>query len=123
MAPSARQFSTSIVKSREGSIHGFGALRRSVAKLRRIELADDVATLSKPHSPHSCTSKEDCHLDAEKATRQFSERGRKMYKLRDAGFEWREIAAILNTTDAAVRAEFSRELKRARLKVKNNSKS
>lgn len=99
------------------------ALRRTVAKLRRIELADDVNALSQTHSPHSCTSKEDCRLDAEKATRQFSERGRKMYKLRDAGFEWKEIAATLNTTDAAARAEFSRELKRARLKVKNKSKS
>jgi hypothetical protein len=95
------------------------ALRRTVVKLRRIELADDVATLSKTHSPHSCTSKEDCHLDAEKATRQLSERGRKMYKLRDAGFEWKEIATILNMTDAAARAEFSRELKRARIKMKN----
>jgi hypothetical protein len=99
------------------------ALRRTVAKLRRIELADDVNALSQTHSPHSCTSKEDCRLDAEKATRQFSERGRKMYKLPDAGFEWKEIAATLNTTDAAARAEFSRELKRARLKVKNKSKS
>jgi len=35
----------------------------------------------------------------------------------------KEIAATLNTTDAAARAEFSRELKRARLKVKNKSKS
>jgi hypothetical protein len=94
-------------------------LRRHLAKLRRIELATDVNALSETRPPQSCTSKEDCHLDAEKATRQFSERGRKMYQLRDAGFEWKEIAAILNTTDAAARAEFSRELKRARIKMKN----
>ncbi len=95
------------------------ALRRHVAKLRRIELADDMNALSDTRSPQSCTSKEDCHLDAEKAARQLSARGRQMYGLRHAGFEWREIAQMLNTTDAAARAEFSRELKRARLKIKN----
>lgn len=94
-------------------------LRRHLAKLRRIELATDMNALSETRSPQSCTSKEDCHLDAEKATRQLSERGRKMYELRDAGFEWKEIAAILHMTDAAARAEFSRELKRARIKMKN----
>jgi hypothetical protein len=67
----------------------------------------------------SCTAEEDCRLDAEKAARQLSERGRQMYELRHAGFEWREVAQKLNTTDAAARAEFSRELKRARMKIRN----
>jgi FixJ family two-component response regulator len=57
-------------------------------------------------------------LDAEKAARQLSARGRQMYKLSHAGFEWREIAQKLSTTDAAARAEFSRELKRAKLKLR-----
>ena len=101
----------------------YRALRRHVAKLRRIELADDMNAIADTRSPQSCTSKQDCHLDAEKATRQLSERGRKMYELRHAGFEWKEIAAILNTTDAAVRAEFSRELKRARSKLNKKYQS
>lgn len=46
-----------------------------------------------------------------------------MYTLRYAGFEWREIAQKLSTTDAAAGAEFSRELKRARLKMKNEGAS
>jgi transcriptional regulator len=46
-----------------------------------------------------------------------------MYELRRAGFEWREIAQTLKTTDAAARAEFSRDLKRARLRMKNKSLS
>lgn len=93
------------------------ALRRHIAKLRRIELAHDLSDLSEPRPKRSCTSEEDCRLDAEKAARQLSERGRQMYELRHAGFEWREIAAKLHSTDAAARAEFSRELKRARLKL------
>jgi hypothetical protein len=93
------------------------ALRRHVAKLRRIELAPDLSEASERPPSRSCTTEEDCRLDAEKAARQLSERGRQMYELRHAGFEWREIAQRLSTTDAAARAEFSRELKRARLKL------
>jgi transcriptional regulator len=46
-----------------------------------------------------------------------------MYELRNAGFEWKEIAEMLNTTDAAARAEFSRELKRAKHKLKRERAS
>ena len=95
------------------------ALRRHIAKLRRIELAHDLSDVSEPGPSRSCTSEEDCRLDAEKAARQLSARGRQMYELRHEGFEWKEIAEILNTTDAAARAEFSRELKRARRKMMN----
>jgi hypothetical protein len=94
------------------------ALRRHVVKLRRIELAPDLNEALKRPPTRSCTTEEDCRLDAEKAARQLSARGRQMYELRHAGFEWREIAQKLSTTDAAARAEFSRELKRARLKLK-----
>jgi DNA-directed RNA polymerase specialized sigma24 family protein len=94
------------------------ALRRHVVKLRRVELAPDLSEASERPSTRSCTTEEDCRLDAEKAARQLSARGRQMYELRHAGFEWREIAQKLSTTDAAARAEFSRELKRARLKLK-----
>jgi DNA-directed RNA polymerase specialized sigma24 family protein len=95
------------------------ALRRHVVRLRRIELAPDLSEASERPPTRSCTTKEDCRLDAEKAALHLSERGRQMYELRHEGFEWKEIAQILNTTDAAARAEFSRELKRARRKMMN----
>ncbi|MCU1315241.1 MAG: hypothetical protein JWN63_563 [Candidatus Acidoferrum typicum] len=97
------------------------ALSRHVAKLRRIELAPDLSQASERPPTRSCTTEEDCRLDAEKAVRQLSKRGRQMYELRHEGYEWRAIAQILKTTDAAARAEFSRELKRAKLKMKNKS--
>ncbi len=98
-------------------------LRRHAAKLRRIQLADDINEISTAPPARTCTSKEDCRLDAEKAARQLGERGRRMYELRNAGFEWKEIAQILNTTNAAARAEYSRELKRARSNVKGKCSS
>jgi DNA-directed RNA polymerase specialized sigma24 family protein len=94
------------------------ALRRHVVKLRRIELAPDLSEASERPPTRSCTTEEDCRLDAEKASRHLSARGRQMYELRHAGFEWREIAQKLSITDAAARAEFSRELKRAKLKLR-----
>jgi len=97
------------------------ALRRHVVKLRRIELAPDLSEASERSPTRTCTTEEDCRLDAEKAARQLSARGRQMYELRHAGFEWREVAEKLSTTDAAARAEFSRELKRARLKLAKKS--
>jgi hypothetical protein len=99
------------------------ALRRHAAKLRRLELADDISALAKPGPTRNCTKEEDCRMDAEKAARQLTQRGRRMYELRSAGFEWKEIAKLLTTTDAAARAEFSRDLKRARLRMKNKSLS
>jgi DNA-directed RNA polymerase specialized sigma24 family protein len=99
------------------------ALRRHVVRLRRIELAPDLSEASERPPTRSCTTEEDCRLDAEKAARQLSARGRQMYELRHAGFEWREIAQKLNITDAAARAEFSRELKRARLNLKKKYQS
>jgi hypothetical protein len=89
------------------------------SKVRRIELAHDLSEVSEPHPSRSCTTKENCRSDAEKGAQQLNERGRQMYALRHAGFEWREIAQMLKTSDVAARAEFSRELKRARLKAKN----
>jgi hypothetical protein len=101
----------------------YRSLRRHVAKLKRIELAADIGALSESGPARNCTKEEDCRMDAEKAARQLSQRGRQMYELRKEGFEWREIAEKLNITDAAARAEFSRELKRARLRMKNKSLS
>jgi DNA-directed RNA polymerase specialized sigma24 family protein len=95
------------------------ALRRHVVKLRRIELAPDLSEASERPPTRSCTTEEDCRLDAEKALRQLSKRGRQMYELRHEGYEWREIAQILKTTNAAARAEFSRELRLAKLKMTN----
>ena len=92
-------------------------LRRHAFKLRRIELAGNINEISTLSPSRSRVSQEDCRLDAEKAARQLSERGRAMYELRSSGFEWKEIAQILNTTDAAARAEYSRELKRVRANV------
>lgn len=92
------------------------SLRRYAAKLHRIELVGNLAEFAEPVPASNCgPTKEDCRLDAEKAARRLSPRGRTMLELRKVGFEWKEIAAVLKTTDCAARAEFSREVRKARM--------
>jgi len=97
------------------------ALRRQVSKHRRIELVSDIPDNSKACRHQNYANKEDCRLDAEKALRRLHERAQKMFKLRNAGYEWKEIGRMLGMSDDAARAEFSRELKRAKLTVQNQS--
>lgn len=99
------------------------ALRRYGARHQRVELVQNAEELSAPDAGKHCTSKADCGLDAKKAASHLSPRGRKMYEGRRSGFEWKEIAQMLGTTAGAARAEYSRELKRARLKLRNQQKS
>lgn len=90
-------------------------LRRYAAKMKRVELLGDVSKLIDPASHDaSAPSKMDCRIDAEKVSRKLSPRSRVMLHLRTVGFDWKEIAAALKTTDCAARAEFSREIRRLR---------
>ena len=86
-------------------------------KLRRIELVGDISEFSEPLPGRSGVTREDYRLDAEKAAARFlSQRGRMMLELRRVGFEWKEIAGMLKTTDTTAAADFSREVRKARLK-------
>jgi len=58
-------------------------------------------------------------LDAERILRKLSDRARQMFEFRKRGYGWEEVAAILNTSDGAARAEYSRELKRLKMKLAN----
>lgn len=97
------------------------ALRRAARKLRRIHFVGDLMDLDRLPSSKSSSIEHDWHHDARKAANLLGTRARKMHELRKAGFEWKEVAALLNTTDAAARAEFSRALKQLRAKLASTS--
>jgi hypothetical protein len=82
-----------------------------------------MSELSERLPAQSCASKVDCRLDAENAARYLSKRGRTMLELRSVGFDWKEIGEIFKMTDCAARAEFSRQLKRAKQKVQSAKSS
>ena len=93
-------------------------LRRSAVRLRRMLLADDRA-LDAISAARSSPIDQDRRLDAEKARNHLSQRTRKMHDLRKAGYDWKEIATKFGTSEEAARAEFSRELQKARKKMRN----
>ena len=97
----------------------YRGLRRHLYKRRRIELIPDVSQIAAPGVNSLCVTKQDCRLDAEKALRQLSDRARQMYDLRNEGYDWEEIARLFKISPTAARAEFSRELKRAREMLAN----
>ncbi len=55
-------------------------------------------------------------LDLEKLSHDLSHKTRAMLSLRTRGFDWKEIAEVLQMTDIAARTAFWREVRRARLK-------
>ena len=89
-------------------------LRRYVSRVRRLELRAEFPSVC---DNRSSVDSEDCRLDAEKIISQLSERAREMFELRKQGYDWGEIARRLNTTYDAARTEFSREIRRMRIKL------
>jgi hypothetical protein len=88
------------------------SLRRHAGQLRRLELADNESHLQVPVWHQQCASKEDCRIDAENTVRRLNQRTQDMYQLRRAGYDWNEIALVFASSPAAMRAEFSREIRR-----------
>ena len=92
------------------------ALRRHAMKLSRLKLVGSMSDLADSRFAYNCASQQDCRLDAEKAGLQLSNKTRTMLELRIAGFGWKEIARMLDMTDSAAQAEFSRAIRKVRLK-------
>jgi len=90
------------------------ALRRYRAKSARLEPCGDSVDFSDLMIEASWLSQSDARLDLEKIVRQLSSRSAEVLMLRAAGYEWKEIASIFQTTVAAVRNSFWREIERVR---------
>jgi DNA-directed RNA polymerase specialized sigma24 family protein len=90
------------------------ALRRYRTKLGRLEPRGDSSDFSDLVIETSWLSQSDARLDLEKIIRQLSSRSAEVLMLRAAGYEWNEIARIFQTTAAAVRNGFWREIGRVR---------
>jgi len=97
------------------------SLRRHARKLNRLELVGGSTELSERRIAPDWTALVQLRLDLEKLTRSLNDKSRTMLDLRRSGFDWKEIADVLQMTDAAARAAFWREVKRARLKAARTS--
>lgn len=92
------------------------ALRRNALKLNRLQFVGGSAELSERRIVADWAALVDLRLDLEKLGRDLTHKSRIMLGLRSSGFDWKEIAEVLQMTDTAARAAFWREIKRSRSK-------
>ena len=92
------------------------ALRRYAMRLKRLQLVGGSAELSQLRTAGNWSALVELWLELERLSRNVSDQTRAMVGLRLRGFDWKEIAGVLQITDTAARTAFWREVRRARLK-------
>ena len=92
------------------------ALRRYALRLKRLQLVGGSAELSQLRTAGDWPALVELWLEMERLSRNVSDQTRAMVGLRLRGFDWKEIAGVLQITDTAARTSFWREVRRARLK-------
>jgi len=92
------------------------ALRRYALRLKRLQLVGGSAELSQLRTARNWSALVELWLELERLSRNVSDQTRAMVGLRLRGFDWKEIAGVLQITDTAARTAFWREVRRARLK-------
>jgi hypothetical protein len=91
-------------------------LERRRAALSRLEPIGGIGELSDRVSDDWSTQI-DSRLDAEKIVRLLSEQSRTILALRSAGYEWADIAKLMNSPLATVKRSFWREIRQIREKL------
>jgi DNA-directed RNA polymerase specialized sigma24 family protein len=86
-------------------------LHRQAQKLKRLELIGSNLELSDLAADRTWSRQIDARVDSERIIRLLSEKCRTILTLRDAGYEWQEIATVLKTTVSAVKKSFFREIR------------
>lgn len=100
----------------------WSVLQRQARQLRRIELIGDSSELSDIATDNTWSDQIDNRLDFEKLIGLLSERARSVLALRVAGYEWAEIATLLETTPGAIKKSFLRELGEVQRKFRSSPK-
>lgn len=93
------------------------ALRRRLAKLRRLESLGGVTELSNRAVDRTWMRQIHAHLELEQVVRSLSERSRSILALRYAGYTWKEVALMFNVSVPALRSVFWRDVGRVRIQL------
>jgi len=88
------------------------ALRRYRAKSARLELLGASTDFSDLAIANDWLARANARLDLEKFVRRLGGRHAEVLMLRAAGYEWREIAEMYQTTVGAIRSSFWREIEK-----------
>jgi DNA-directed RNA polymerase specialized sigma24 family protein len=98
------------------------ALRRLVAKSRRIQLAGGAVEMSSLAVDHGWIRQVNAQLELENIVRKLSERNGTVLALRCAGYNWEEVAQKFGTSVTRIRNGFWREVREVRRKLKVDEK-
>ena len=95
------------------------ALRRRVAKFRRLETVGGSEQLATRAVDRTWTRQVQAHLELEQIVRMLCERSRTILALRYAGYTWKESAQLLGASVPALRSAFWRDVGRMKRELKN----
>lgn len=91
-----------------------GALQRRAAKLNRVESVGGTNELSNHAIDQVWSRQVDARIELDHIVRKLSEKNSTILALRYAGYDWKEIAHLLETSVAKARNSFWREIKKVR---------
>ena len=94
-------------------------LNRHAQKLKRLQLVGSSAELSHLATEQDWSAQVDARIDYERIVRLLSDKCRMVLALRDAGYDWQEIAELLGTTATAIRKSFFREIQQLQKRLQN----
>jgi hypothetical protein len=92
-------------------------LERRRAKLDRLEPIGDIGNLPERVLDGTWSSQIDSRLDRDKIVRLLSDRSRTILALRNAGYDWSEIARLLKGSATKIKGDFWREVQQLRRKI------
>src|SRR5436305_4393277 len=94
----------------------WAVLQRHVKQLRRLEFVGDNSQLSDLATDATWSSQIENRIDFERIIGLLTDRGRRVLALRDAGYDWKEVATLLGITPGAVKKSFLREIRELQCK-------
>jgi DNA-directed RNA polymerase specialized sigma24 family protein len=97
-------------------------LHRQAQKLKRLELVGSNLELSDLAADRTWSRQIDARVDFQRVILLLSEKCRTILTLRDAGYDWKEIANLLGTTVSAVKKLFFREIRELQFKFRRPGK-
>jgi DNA-directed RNA polymerase specialized sigma24 family protein len=96
------------------------AVRRRLARVRRLESLGGVNELSNRAVDRTWTRQIHARLELEQVVRLLSERSRSILTLRYAGYTWKEAAQIFNESVPALRSAFWRDVTRVKMQLRSH---
>lgn len=97
-------------------------LHRQAQKLKRLELVGSSTEMSSLATAGDWAREVESRIDYQRIIRCLSDRARTVLALRDAGYEWKEVASLMETTETAIKKSFNREIRQLRVKLRTSTR-